>query len=157
MLTFLNDSEINMLILEEKRIDVQLLDLSSMRQKKGHREKDIFISRSDGSRFKIILRQNSNDPLDFSAILAFIPSGSNQDFKLRRYNGKSHQHNNRLHKNKFYDFHIHTATEEYQRAGMKEEMFAEPTQRYSTLNEAFDCLVKDCNVILPEDKQLKLF
>ncbi len=70
MLIFLTDSEINILILEEKRIDDQLLDLSSMRQKKGHREKDVFISRPDGSRFKIILRQNSNDPLDFSAILA---------------------------------------------------------------------------------------
>ena len=157
MLTFLNDDEINALILEEKRIDAQLLDLSSMRQKKGHREKDVFIPRPDGSRFKIILRQNSNDPLDFSAILAFIPGGSNQDFKLRRYNGKRHQHNNRLHENKFYDFHIHAATEEYQRAGMKEEMFAEPTQRYSSLAEAINCLIEDCHVILPEDRQLRLF
>ncbi len=40
---------------------------------------------------------------------------------------------------------------------MKEEMLAEPTQRYSSLAEAIDCLVEDCYVILPEDKQLKLF
>ncbi len=73
---------------------------------------------------------------------------------MRRYNGK-HLHGNRLHKNKFYDFHIHAASEEYQRAGLKEESFAEATNRYSNLAEAFDCLVKDCNVIIPEDKKLK--
>lgn len=53
------------------------------------------------------------------------------------------------------DSHIHSASEEYQRAGLKEESFAEATKRYSNLAEAFDCLVKDCNVIIPEDKQLK--
>ena len=156
MLIFLSDTEINALILEEKRIDSKAFDLSSMRKKKGHKELDILIPRSDGSQFKIILRQNSNDHLDFSAILAYIPVRHKQDFKLKRYNGK-HVHSNRLHKNKFYDFHIHIASEEYQRAGMKEESFAEPTTRYSSLSEAIDCLVKDCNVILPEDRQLKLF
>jgi hypothetical protein len=157
MAIFLSNAEIQVLILEEKRIEGKALNFSSMKKKKGHKESDVLIARSDGSNFKIILRQNSNDPLDFSAILAFSPQGSNEDFKLKRYNGKNHQHTNRLHKNKFYDFHIHTATEEYQRAGMKEEMFAEQTQRYSTLTEAFTCLTQDCNVILPEDKQLKLF
>ncbi len=130
------------------------VDLFSMKSKKGHKGSDITIPRSDGSAFKIILRQNSKDPLDFSAILAFMPEKKKQDFKLRRYNGK-HLHGNRLHKNKFYDFHIHTASEEYQRAGLKEESFAEVTNRYSNLAEAFTCLVKDCKVILPEDKQLK--
>ena len=49
MLIFLNDSEINALILEEKRVDAKILDLSSMRKKKGHKELDILIPRSDGS------------------------------------------------------------------------------------------------------------
>ncbi len=154
MSIFLNDSEIAALIVEEKRVPADAVDLFAMKSKKGHKESDLLIPRSDGSYFKIILRQNSQDPLDFSAILAFVPVKKNQDFKLRRYNGK-HVHGNRLHKSKFYDFHIHSASEEYQRAGLKEESFAEATNRYSNLAEAFDCLVKDCNVIIPEDKQLK--
>lgn len=154
MSIFLNNKEIQVLIAEEKSVTSTAVDLFSMRSKKGHKESDITIPRTDGSAFKIILRQNSKDPLDFSAILAFVPEKKKQDFKLRRYNGK-HLHGNRLHKNKFYDFHIHTASEEYQRAGLKEESFAEVTDRYSNLAEAFACLVKDCNVIVPEDKQLK--
>jgi len=154
MSIFLNNQEIQALIVEEKRVASTAVDLFSMKSKKGHKGSDITIPRSDGSAFKIILRQNSKDPLDFSAILAFMPEKKKQDFKLRRYNGK-HLHGNRLHKNKFYDFHIHTASEEYQRAGLKEESFAEVTNRYSNLAEAFTCLVKDCKVILPEDKQLK--
>jgi len=155
MSIFFNDQEIRELIAEEKRVISDVVDLFSMKNKKGHKESEISIPRSDGSSFKIILRQNSKDPLDFSAILAFVPTGKKQDFKLRRYNGKNHQHRNRLHKDKFYDFHIHTASEEYQRAGLKEESFAEVTDRYTNLSEAFECLSKDCNVILPEDKQLK--
>ena len=157
MAIFLNNTEIQALIVEEKGIESKAINLLSMKKKKGHKESDISIACPDGSNFKIVLRQNSNDSLDFSAILMFLPKGSNEDFKLKRYNGKNHQHTNKLHKTKFYDFHIHTATEEYQRAGMKEETFAEQTQRYSTLTEAFNCLVQDCNVILPDDKQLKLF
>jgi hypothetical protein len=154
MAIFLKNEEIQALIIEEKQVLSSSVDLFLMKSKKGHRESEITIPRPDGSAFKIILRQNSNDPLDFSAILAFVPENKKQDFKLRRYNGK-HLHGNRLHKNKFYDFHIHTASEEYQRAGLKEESFAEVTARYSNLAEAFACLVKDCNVTLPEDKQLK--
>jgi len=78
-------------------------------------------------------------------------------FILRRYNGKSHEHKNNLEStNVFYDFHIHTATERYQREGTKEEYFAEITNRYSTVQEALNCLIEDCNVALPLNSQLKL-
>ena len=56
------------------------------------------------------LRQNKNTVTDFSAILAFQEKGANKDFKLRRYNGK-HEHTNKLENRKFFDFHIHYATQ----------------------------------------------
>ncbi len=156
MTILISDKEIQEFIDEEKHLDFDAGDLSAMKEKRGHKELDILIPRVDGSAFKIILRQNLNDSLDFSAILAYVPSGNSQDFKLRRYNGK-HVHSNKLDNQKFYDFHIHKASEKYQRAGLKEETFAEVTNRYSSLGEAFDCLIKDCNVIFPKDPQMKFF
>ena len=51
---------------------------------------------------------------------------SNRVFRLRRYNGKSHEHTNPIEKEIFYDFHIHTATERYQvLENKKEDTYAE--------------------------------
>jgi hypothetical protein len=39
---------------------------------------------------------------------------------------------------KFYDFHIHLATERYQKTGQyRPEHFAEPTNRYSDIHSAW--------------------
>ena len=76
---------------------------------------------------------------DFSAILAYQEKGANQDFKLRRYNGR-HEHTNKLEKQKFFDFHVHYATQRYQdAAGRKEESYAEPTGRYLDIKGALNC------------------
>jgi len=57
------------------------------------------------------VRFDEGETPDFSCGLGFIPKGKTQVFSLRRYNGKSHQHTNRLDENQpFYDFHIHQAT-----------------------------------------------
>jgi hypothetical protein len=63
---------------------------------------------------------------------------------LRRYNGKSHVHGNRIEGTTFYDFHIHTATERYQLLGSREDTFAEPSRLFTNLSLALDCLVQDC-------------
>ncbi|MGR3293571.1 MAG: hypothetical protein ACUZ9M_06090 [Candidatus Scalindua sp.] len=68
------------------------------------------------------------------------------NFKLRRHNGKSHEHSNKLEGVKFYDFHIHFATQRYQDEGRKEESYAEVTDRYSDIKEALNCLLEDCNI-----------
>jgi len=158
MSIYLTDKEISELIAEEKQIDVPLSDFTSkFKDKRGHREYDLLIERPDKSAFKIIIRQGIENPLDFSAILGFLPAGNNEVFRLRRYNGKSHFHSNKLEGSAtFYDFHIHTASERYQREGMKEEHFAEPTDRYADLFGAISCLVADC-VITTNVPQPTLF
>ena len=153
---FLTDQEIDKFITEEKRTNILLKELWNLKVKGVHKENDFAIPREDGSQFKIILRQNSINVLDFSVILAFSPKGSNQDFKLCRYNGKSHQHSNKIEKQSMYDFHIHRASERYQRAGMKEESFAEITNRYSDIKTAFACMVNDCNIVFENENQLDL-
>jgi hypothetical protein len=90
--------------------------------------------------------------------LGFFPEGSSELFRLRRYDGKYQQHSNPIEKNfRFYDFHIHMATERYQLFGTKEEdKYAEPTNRYSDYEGALKCLLSDCNFQIPEDPQLSL-
>jgi len=158
METFLTDKEIQLLISERKQLDIEPDELlSNMKEKRGHKESENIIQRTDGSSFVIKVRLSKENHLDFSAILGYNPPKLTKLFILRRYNGKSHEHKNNLEStNVFYDFHIHTATERYQREGTKEEYFAEITNRYSTVQEALNCLIEDCNVALPLNSQLKL-
>jgi hypothetical protein len=78
-------------------------------------------------------------------------------FRLRRCNGKSHEHSNIIEEKRFYDFHIHTATERYQDAGLREDWYAEPTDRYNDFNGALRCMFKDCGFVLPLNLQGALF
>ena len=103
------------------------------------------------------VRPSIENPLDFSAILGFIPPKKTDVFLLRRYNGKSHEHRNKIEKEPaFYDFHIHTATARYQKEGPREEYYAEVTDRYADLHGAIDCLVSDSKII-SNDLQGSLF
>jgi len=156
MEVFLTDKEIQVLINEKKQLTIAPDELfRNMKDKRGHKGSEHLIPRPDGSTFIIKVRIGNENSLDFSAILGYSPPKSTKLFLLRRYNGKSHEHKNKLEStNAFYDFHIHTATERYQREGTKEEFFAEITDRYSTVQEALNCLISDCNVALPLNSQL---
>lgn len=94
--------------------------------------------------------------MDFSAILGYIPPRLNLMFRLKRYNGKSHEHTNIIEKASFYDFHVHLATLRYQEFGLREDGYAEVSDAYADIRSAMDCLIKDCNIILPDDKQFRL-
>ena len=155
---FLTDIQIRELISMHKQMSVDPDSLfSGMKEKKGHKGAEHEMPQSDGSSFVIKVRVSIENPMDFSVILGYSPVRSTRLFLLRRYNGRSHEHKNRLENEElFYDFHIHQATEKYQREGSKEEYYAEKTGRYSTPREAFNCLIADCNISLPPELQLKL-
>ncbi len=154
---YLRDEEIDSLVSEEKFFSGSIEEIMNFKESDSHKRASVELSRSDGSRFIIKLRQNQNSINDFSAIMAFKEKGSNRDFKLRRYNGKSHEHSNKLEGNKFYAFHIHIATQRYQDVGRKEESYAEKTVRYSNIKGALKCLLQDCNVKTKRDPQASLF
>lgn len=82
---------------------------------------------------------------------------SNLLFRIRRYNGKSHEHTNRIEGNSFYDYHIHIATERYQQLGFDEDGYAEISKAYTDIHSAMECFKNDCNIALPDDKQFRLF
>ena len=150
---YFTDDEINALITEEKTHSGTIHEIMDLKESDGHKRTSFDIMRADGSRFIIKLRQNVNDMNDFSAIIAFQEKGNNKDFKLRRYNGKSHEHSNKLEDEKFYNFHIHFATQRYQDEGRKEESYAEATNRYSDIEEALNCLLEDCNLKIKQGPQ----
>lgn len=153
----LTDQEIEQLLAEPKQLPNDYRNRMATRQKRGHRERELTIIGDDGSEFRIILRESDHNPLDFSVILGYLPPKTNQLFRMRRYNGKSHEHSNKLEGERFYDFHIHTATERYQDSGFREDAHAQPTDRYSDLNGAVECLIKDCGFVRPSGDELPLF
>ena len=155
-ITFL-EHEIESLTNERKLLPPDWRSLTRLRSKRGHEEQHIDIGGEAGSEFRLILRQNKINPLDFSVILAVRVPGSNQLFRLRRYNGKSQEHSNRIEGVKFYDFHIHVATERYQELGTREDAYADPTDRYGDYQGALRCLIADANIEVPQDLQVDLF
>ena len=89
--------------------------------KRDTRNRDLELRGDAGSEFSVMLRQNKINRLDFSVILAVRVPQSNLLFRLRRYNGKSHEHANHIEGDTFYDYHIHMATERYQEIGTRED------------------------------------
>lgn len=143
------DSEIAAFVAERKPLPHDYQGRLKLSRKRGHEEAQISLRGARGSEFLIITRRSTLNALDFSIILAVGVPGTNAVFRLRRHNGKSHQHSNRIEGNSFYDFHIHMATERYQDLGMDEDAFAEATTAFADYHSALDRMMKECGLELP--------
>ncbi len=152
-----SDYEISRMIQEVKPLPDNYRSKIQLREKRGHKERELDMAGVDGNGFRLIFRQSNFNPIDFLLILAFCPADTSQIFRLRRYNGKSHEHTNVIEKNSFYDFHIHQATERYQDIGAREDTYAAPSDRYSDLHSTLRCLMEDCHVESVQDPQISLF
>lgn len=141
--------QINLPIDYQKRIQ--------LKDKRGHKEQELDVTGVSGTIYRLILRQSAFNPLAFSVILAVLPQNSNQPFRLRRYNGKSHEHSNHIEGEKFYDFHIHFSTERYQEFGTREDSFAQPSDRFGNYHGAIQCMIEDCGFDIPQSLQRDLF
>ena len=119
-----------------------------------HEEAQIEVLVEDTGTFRIIIRKNHINPLDFSVILGYVPPKRLKLFHLRRYNGL-HRHTNKLESNSFRDFHIHYATQRYQEAGWDIDAYAAPTDLYDTADGALETLLVQCNFIRPENEKLQ--
>jgi len=152
----LTDIEITKLIKEEKPLPENYQDRLKLKPKRGHKEADLDVFGSNGSKFRIVIRQSEFDPFDFSVVLLYHIPKTNILFRLRRYNGRSHEHTNKLEKTKFDGCHIHQATLKYQQQGLREDEFAEATNKYADLHGAVQCLLNECAFILPSNAQISL-
>lgn len=101
-----------------------------------------------GHKFIVYKRQNLRPNMedDFSCGICWT-SSTGELLTLKRYNGPNHIHKNYIEKLDLErKCHIHFASEKYIRANRKAEGFADITDRYTKLEGAFDCLVKDCKI-----------
>lgn len=152
-----SDIEIDEMIKEKKELQDDWRSRVQMKDRSGHKERDLEIHGESGNSYRLILRQSDYNVLDFSVILAFRPPNSNYLFRLRRYNGKSHEHSNQIENNRFYDFHVHMATERYQDIGAREDAYAVPSNKFSDFRTALACMLDDCGFKRPASENLSLF
>ncbi len=123
--------------------------------KPGHRQRNfqLLASSDEETRFSIYQRQSQLDDSDFSCGIAYLPHGGTR-LTLARYNGPSHIHG-------AIEFrpHIHRATAGAIAAGRKAESEAEETDRFTTFEGAFRCLLDDFQIegiAAPEPDQRRL-
>ena len=157
MAVIFSDEQILSLVSERKSLSSDWRARMALRSKRRHQEGYLDCGGESGNRFRVIFRQNGLNFLDFSIILAVRVPQSNRLFRLRRYNGRSHQHTNSIERDTFYGYHIHMATERYQEIGAQEDAYAEVTDRYNDLPGALQCLLQDAGFDLPIDSQPNLF
>ena len=157
MAVIYTDNQIDAFVEERKAMPANWQDRTRLKAKRGHDEQHLNVTGEAGTGFRLVLRQSRINGLDFSVILAVLVPQSTQVFRLRRYNGRSHEHTNQIENETFYDFHIHLATERYQDIGAREDAYARPTDRYGTLRGALDCLFTDANFSVPSKAQGDLF
>lgn len=150
----LSDAEIARLVAEPKpTVDPGVLVPTAfkLRQRRGAME----VEGGRGSNFRVIVRQREDHPLDFSVVLGYQLPDSTRLFRLRRFNGLSHEHSNPLEDETFYAFHVHQATERYQsQAGSNEEHYATPTDAYVDLAGAVDHMLATCGFEPPAQLRL---
>jgi hypothetical protein len=151
----LDDATITTLI-EEPEPTVEPAALAPTHRKGGHREAQQIVTSNAGSSFRVIVRQSTFDPLDFSVILGYELPESTRVFLLRRHNGNSHDHPNRLESTTVRGFHVHIATERYQIAGYKEDGYAEPTSAYHDLAGAIREMLSVANFTPPAQESLPI-
>ena len=157
MAVMYTDQEIELLLQERKSLPPDWRRRTRMVPKRGHQEQHLDLTGIGGSEFRLILRQSTVNVLDFSVIIAVLVPHSTQVFRLRRYNGRSHEHTNHIEGESFYDFHIHLATERYQEMGAREDAYAKSTDRYGTFHDALRCLFADASFDVPAEAQGDLF
>ena len=95
--------------------------------------------------------------MNFSVVLGVKVPPPKKFFRLRRYNGSNHEHINSIENEVVTGFHIHTATVRYQVNSVREDDYAEPTERYDDVKCALKCLFADANFEDPNALQDTLF
>ena len=76
------EQEISALISETKLLPTNFKANIRLKPKRGHKESELDVIVDNGHQFRIILRQSSLNPLDFTIILGVLPEDTNKLFRL---------------------------------------------------------------------------
>lgn len=135
------------------------------KERAGFSQRDYELEGGRGNRFVVFTRINDNYPNDFSIGLQFIDVDEKIRQTLIRFNGSSHKHTNHWEKirgmtpHSFHGaFHIHRATERYQRDGQNIDGYAEVTTKFSSFETALQVFVSNFGFEFENnDPQMRLF
>jgi hypothetical protein len=147
----ITEQQIEEYINEEKILPAEFKPIFKDRNNQNFFEKNITCE--TGNEYKIIIRQSQINPLDFSIIFGIIING--KIFRIKRYNGDSHGHTNKLEDEQLEGFHIHVATERYQKRGFQPEGFAKSTSTYSDWQTALKVMLRENNFKIKTTKDQK--
>ncbi len=166
MARILTDREIDELLHEHKSLPTNWQSRLQPRPKSNfsYSQRDYEIQGENGHVFRIVIRKNEINPLDFSIILTFRDNNG-AEFNLCRYNGRHpSQHTNKLEKaeglsnSKFRNaFHIHKATQRYQEMDLAIDGYAEATDDYSSFDTALHVFVRSNGFSVDTDEGPTLF
>lgn len=143
----LSDNDIQGLIEDVKPLSSKSVReiIPTARNGKRHKGYELEIISQLDRKYIIRVRVNTINAFDFSVILMYHQQEDGKRYILRRYNGNSHSHKNQIEKDRLRGFHIHLATERYQKAGYNIEGYAEPTNSYTNWQDALTRMINDCN------------
>ncbi len=147
-LRILSDNEIQMLIDDEKLISAQqIIGIHPIpKNSRQHTSYHLNITSVSKRKYSIQVRTNLANVFDFSIILSYYDEQSHKWYLLRRYNGSNHSHRNHIENTKISrNFHIHKATERYQKEGRDIVGYAESTNKYSNWKDALQLMFEECN------------
>lgn len=140
---FMDDREIEFLLKEPKHLETKGRWSTQGKFKKRN---DVLVSPSSGQRYQLFQRQSLKLRSSFSCGLLWTPANKGA-LILARYNGPSHNHSNPIEGDLIVmQCHIHVATNRYIESDRKAEHYAQMTERYTTLESAFFCILTDCNI-----------
>lgn len=150
-----SDARIAAMIAEPKPLPLNWRrQLAILKQREGRNESQLDFTGADGTAFRIIVSDRRQH--DFSVILLAVLEEpvvpGRPEFHLLRYDGAGHPHTNKLEGNTIRRKpHIHRATEQYQIATYQSrpDGYAEATERYQDLPQAWDCFRLDIGLIFP--------
>lgn len=149
----LSDNDIQELIDDVKPLSSKSVSgiVPTAKDGKRHKGYELEIISQLGKKYIIRVRVNTINVFDFSVILMYQQE-CGKLYILRRYNGSSHSHRNKIEKDRLRGFHMHLATERYQKAGYDIDGYAESTNSYTNWHDALSKMIADCNFKL--DKSL---
>ncbi|MEI6795564.1 MAG: hypothetical protein WCK39_01745 [Methanomassiliicoccales archaeon] len=147
----LTDQRIAELIAEKKSLPENYLDRLRPQQQVGqiYTRGSLSVVGDNGSHFRINTRKSTIDMRDFSIVFIYEIQSTNQEYVIARYNGDHGEHQNTIEKETVEGFHIHKATERYQKAGKHIESYAVETDSYGSFTAALGIFINDMNFTLP--------
>ena len=155
--SILTDEEINKLVKEPKALPYDWHIKNPPTKNNVEILQTVQIIGENNTTFILKLRQNAVKSDNFCLTLAYKDIDSGKLFHLKRYDSLA-EHTNKIEKESFEGFHIHTATKRYQEFGLKrEDVYAQITDRFDDYENALKCLLEDCNFTVGIDPQMNLF